>query len=242
LTEARGQADLYSTEARHLRELSQAATGLAHETRNPLGLIRGWTQRLAQANVTTAQRQEHAQAVMEECDRVTARINQFLAFARPRDPQLAAVDLAMMLTELAAILQPDLESAGLSLKSNVAPAMRLVLADFEMLRQALFNLLQNAIQFSPARAAIDVSVGVVAGHVGTIRVADRGPGVPSESLESLFTPYFTTRVQGTGLGLAIVRHLAALHGWQVTYSPRDGGGAVFEIGGVHVFDADHSHR
>ena len=148
----------------------------------------------------------------------------------------------MMLSELSAILQPDLESAGLSLKWEVAPAMRMVQADFEMLRQVLFNLLQNAIQFSPAGTTIDVSVDAGASHGGTIRVADRGPGVPLESIESLFTPYFTTRVQGTGLGLAIVRHLAALHGWQVTYSPRDGGGAVFEIGGMHDCDADHSHR
>ena len=121
LAEARGQTDLYSTEARHLRELSQAAAGLAHETRNPLGLIRGWTQRLAQADATSAQRLEHAHAVIEECDRVTARINQFLAFARPRDPQITVVDVEMMLGELAAILQPDLESAGLSLKWDIVP-------------------------------------------------------------------------------------------------------------------------
>jgi two-component system sensor histidine kinase HydH len=207
-----------------------------------LGLIRGWTQRLAQADATSAQRLEHAHAVIEECDRVTARINQFLAFARPRDPQVTVVDVEMMLGELAAILQPDLESAGLSLKWDIAPVRRRVRADFEMLRQVLFNLLQNAIQFSPAGATIDVSVEAAANHRVAIRVADRGPGVPAESVESLFTPYYTTRAQGTGLGLAIVRHLAALHGWQVTYSPREGGGALFEIGGMHVPDEDHSHR
>ena len=68
----------------------------------------------------------------------------------------------------------------------------------------------------------------------TIQTADRGPGVENETIDSLFTPYFTTRPNGTGLGLAIVRHIATLHDWEVTYRPREGGGAIFEIGNVHV--------
>ncbi len=88
LTEANGRTRVYEAETRHLRDLSQAAAGLAHETRNPLGLIRGWTQRLADTTMTDAQRQEHSRTIMEECDRVTARINQFLAFARPRNPDI----------------------------------------------------------------------------------------------------------------------------------------------------------
>jgi hypothetical protein len=83
LAEARGRARTLEVEARHFRDLSQAAAGLAHETRNPLGLIRGWTQRLVQTGADSCEGRQQAQAVIEECDRVTARINQFLAFARP---------------------------------------------------------------------------------------------------------------------------------------------------------------
>ena len=143
---------------RHLRELSQAAAGLAHETRNPLGLIRGWTQRLAQAAMPEAERQKHTSALIEECDRVTARINQFLAFARPRDPEIESIDIRNMVEEMAMIMQPDLESRQLQLVGHVAPSAGGLKADRELLRQLIFNLLQNAVQFAPAGSTIDLTV------------------------------------------------------------------------------------
>ena len=240
LADARGQARVYQTETRHLQELSQAAAGLAHETRNPLGLIRGWTQRLAQSRMSDEERQQFAQSVLEECDRVTARINQFLAFARPRQPQFTAVAVEALCRELAVILQPDLESARLSLTWEVTPATRHLRADSELLRQALFNLVQNAVQFSPPDQQVELWVRPQSDKTASIQVADRAPGVPAEVRPSLFTPYFTTRAQGTGLGLAIVRHIATLHGWTTSYHPRDGGGAVFELDGIHVTHAENS--
>jgi signal transduction histidine kinase len=232
--EAQGQTRLLETETRHWRELSQAAAGLAHETRNPLGLIRGWTQRLAQGPSTDPQQQQHARAVMEECDRVTARINQFLAFARPCEPQIAAVPLTQILDELTVILQPDLEAKSLRLDVERDPAIGTVQADRELLRQALFNLLQNAIHFAPSGDSVTIGVRDAGSGCCRIEVADRGPGVAAEDVDSLFLPYFTTRPDGTGLGLAIVRRLASGHGWQVDYAPRPGGGSVFALTGIHV--------
>ncbi len=243
LADARGQSRVYQAETRHLSELSQAAAGLAHETRNPLGLIRGWTQRLAESRMSDAERRQYAQSVMEECDRVTARINQFLAFARPRLPELAPVAVETLCQELAVVLQPDLESAALSLTWDIAPSAQRVQADSELLRQALFNLLQNAVEFSPRGQPVSVLAKLQHDRTAAIQVVDRGPGVADEAVESLFTPYFTTRATGTGLGLAIVRHIATLHGWQTSYRPRDGGGAVFELSGIHVADPqDHPDR
>jgi signal transduction histidine kinase len=231
---ARGRAGVLETEARYLRELSQAAAGLAHETRNPLGLIRGWTQRLAQSDVDARERREHTRAVIEECDRVTARINQFLAFARPHEPTPERVELDRLIDELAMILQPDLETKNVALKREVPESAATVRADRELLRQALFNLVQNAVQFSPEGETVDVAV--VPGHNGECRieVADRGPGVAEQSVASLFAPYFTTRPDGTGLGLAIVKRIAALHGWQTSYRERPGGGAIFSLDGIHA--------
>ena len=227
LVAARGQARLLETETRHWRELSQAAAGLAHETRNPLGLIRGWTQRLAAGQTDPADRQQHARAVIEECDRVTARINQFLAFARPWQPQPAGIPICGVIAELSAILEPDLQDKGLQLDCQADGRYRVLRADRELLRQALFNMVQNAIQFAPEGDAITIRIaGGRAGHV-RIEVADRGPGVAPAAAPSLFSPYFTTRSDGTGLGLAIVRRIALAHGWTAGYTPRPGGGALF---------------
>jgi len=234
MAEARGRARLLEVEARHLRELSQAAAGLAHETRNPLGLVRGWAQQLAQAEPGSAGQRERAQSMVEECDRITSRINQFLAYAKPCRPSAEPVDPAEVIEQLAVLLQPDLETKNLTLEYHVADPGRTIQADREMLRQALFNLAQNAIHFSPEGGAVEISVGDGQDGACCIEVADRGPGVPADAVDALFSPYFTTRPGGTGLGLAIVCRIATAHGWRVAYAARPGGGAIFRLGRIHA--------
>ena len=233
LAEAHGRARLLEIETRHLRELSQAAAGLAHETRNPLGLIRGWTQRLSQSLPESPQQRQQAQTVIEECDRVTARINQFLAFARPCEPKVTAVRPVEIVAELAALLEPDLGARHLTLLSMLLAPNRTIQADRELFRQALFNLMQNAIQFSPEGGAVEIAA--TTGQDGALRmeVADRGPGVPADEADLLFTPYHTTRSGGTGLGLAIVRRIATAHGWEAGHTPRPGGGSIFWLDRIH---------
>jgi signal transduction histidine kinase len=225
--EAHGRARLFESETRYLRDLSQAAAGLAHETRNPLGLIRGWTQRLAERWPDRPELDEQTQAIVEECDRVTARINQFLAFARPAEPRIEKIAVGEVVDELAALLEPVLEAKDLSLDRHALGSDDTIQADRELFRQALFNLIQNAAQFSPQGGTIEMALRGGLGRQKRIEVSDRGPGVPEGAVESLFTPYFTSRPDGTGLGLAIVRRIAMAHGWQTGYTPRPGGGSVF---------------
>jgi signal transduction histidine kinase len=229
LVEARGQTRILESQARHLRELSQAAAGLAHETRNPLGLIRGCNQQLAQSERLSEEETRQVEAAVEECDRLTARINQFLAFARPSQPKSEAVDPGTLIEQLETLLQVDLRAKNVRIQRTVSSQTEPVQADREMLRQALFNLLQNAIAFSPAGGVVDVQVGKGQDGFYQIDVADRGPGVAEDAIPSLFTPYFTTRSHGTGLGLAIVRRIATAHDWQVAYESREGGGSIFRI-------------
>ncbi len=231
LADARGRERTLRAEARYLRDLGQAAAGLAHETRNPLGLVRGWTQRLAKAEGIPPALQRQAESVVEECDRVTARINQFLAFARPCHPRRDPVDARALIEELRGLVEPDFETHALSLHLDAPEDVAEVSADREMLRQALFNLVDNAAAFAPEGGAVEVSLDRRNG-AWRIEVADRGPGVAAEQVESLFTPYFTTRPGGTGLGLAIVARIAAAHGWHCGYRPRPGGGAVFFLEGI----------
>ena len=233
LMRARSRARVLELEARHLSDLSQAAAGLAHETRNPLGLVRGWTQRLAQSDLQNAQQQEQARAVVEECDRVTARINQFLSFARPCRPEPEPVDVAQLVDELAVLLEPDLDAKELKLEHLVLTPGRTIRVDREMFRQALFNLIGNAIQFAPEKGVVEISIQTGQDGRGRIEVADRGPGVAAEAVDQLFSPYFTTRPDGTGLGLAIVRRIATAHGWEAGYEPRPGGGSIFWLGAIH---------
>ncbi len=243
LAQVNTRAQLQEAEMRHLRDLSQAAAGLAHETRNPLGLIRGWTQRLGDTTLSSDERAQHSHTIMEECDRVTARINQFLAFARPRSLDLRPVDAERLLAELSAIMQPDLEAHELTMVVHVDRRVRWLRADLEQFRQVVFNLLQNATHFAPPRSAVAVTVAAAGVGRAVCQVRDCGPGVPVDAIESLFTPYFTTRPEGTGLGLAIVRHIATMHHWTASYRPHSDGGSIFEIGNIHAAEQpDHFDR
>lgn len=232
LVEAQGRTRVLEVETRHLRELSQAAAGLAHETRNPLGVIRGWAQRFANGHMADSDRRQHAGAMIEECDRVVARINQFLTFARPCQPELSDVAPCEIVEELAVILQPDMEMKNLTLRCD-NKATGGIRADRELFRQAMFNLVQNAIQFSPSGGAVTVTIRSDHDQQCRIEIADGGPGVAQESVGSLFTPYYTTRPDGTGLGLAIVGRIAAAHGWHASYSTRAEGGSIFFLEGIH---------
>jgi signal transduction histidine kinase len=232
LTQAEGQARLLAVEARHLSELGQAAAGLAHETRNPLGLIRGWTQRLVDSGLPNSDQQSQAEAVLEECDRVTARINQFLAFARPEEVTLEAVSMNRLIDDLVTLLQSDLDDRGVTLSSAGLDETRNVRADHNQLRQLLFNLLQNAISFAPAETTISISATTSTSGKLRLEIADEGPGVPDELADSIFDPYVTRRAGGTGLGLSIVRRIAVAHQWDVGYKRRSGGGSIFWIDGI----------
>jgi signal transduction histidine kinase len=232
LVAERGRSELLEMEAQHYRDLGQSAAGLAHETRNPLGLIRGWAERLATSVDDPETQEQQARVLIEECDRVTARINEFLAFTRPYQPEMAAVEPIQVAEELRVILQPDLESKDITLCIHQQGEWDRVWADRELLRQALFNLLQNAIQSSPRSAEVEIRIIGDAGGTCRIEVADRGLGVPAEQVESLFSPYFTTREAGTGLGLAIVRKIAFAHGWAACYNPREGKGSIFSLEGM----------
>jgi signal transduction histidine kinase len=232
LAQAQGRAQVLQTETRHLRELGRAAAGLAHETRNPLGLIRGWTQRLADSELSTSDRKRQSNMVLEECDRVTARINQFLAFARPAEFEPQAVEVRELTEELTVLLEPDIEARHIKLDSEGIVAGTTVRADREQLRQALFNLLQNAIQFASDSGVVTISLKRENDGSFRLAVADDGPGPPPDDVESLFEPYFTSRPGGTGLGLPIVQRIAAAHGWHVGYSPRKGGGSEFWLKGI----------
>jgi signal transduction histidine kinase len=216
---------------RHQELLAAAAAGLAHETRNPLNIIRMRVQTLAetlpenQANIVAA--------ILEECDRVTTRINQFLAFARPPLQHLGTVDCEVLIEELRAVLDPDLREKQLCLRWEISPSSRFIQADRELLRQILFNLLSNAIAFSPPSEVVEVRILPDGPKSWRIEVHDRGPGVPEANREHLFRPYFSTRPGGTGLGLAIVARICEVCGWKVGYQSRAEGGTCFYIVGPY---------
>lgn len=216
----------------HYQEMHLAAAGLAHEVRNPLNLVRGITQSLAEAEGLPREVAEQAGMIAEEADRINTRFNSFLAYTNQREAKPARIDGRQIIQEVIDLLAIDVEEKGVRIETDLPSGS--ILADGEIFRQIVFNLLHNAIKAVNKGGRIQVRAGRLGRSKLWLEVADDGPGVPEAAREDVFKPYFTLDQKGTGLGLAIVRQLAFKHGWKVSCVAGQGPGAVFRIEGIEL--------
>jgi signal transduction histidine kinase len=216
----------------HLKELNLAAAGLAHETRNPLNIIRGQAQMLARAAGASADAQEKSRIIVGETDKVTAQLTEFINYSRPREVRRARVSPTAIANEVVRTLGYDVEEKKLAVETGGENIF--VEADEQLLRQVLFNLILNAIQAVGENGKIQFSISASGKNEAVLEVRDDGPGVPPENRSEIFKPYFTTHQKGTGLGLAVVQQIVSAHGWEISCLPNDPGGAVFRIAHLKI--------
>jgi signal transduction histidine kinase len=220
----------------HLKELNLAAAGLAHETRNPLNIIRGLAQLISKQQNVSPETQAKSREIIGETDRVTAQLNEFINYSRPREVRRAPTDLNAVAAEVARTLNYDLEEKGIQLQLQIEPLT--IEADEQLLRQALFNLVLNAIQAVPAKGTIRIRASKRNNEEAFIEISDNGPGVPAENRGEIFKPYFTTHEEGTGLGLAVVQQIVLAHGWEIACLPNEPAGALFRVAHITVKNKD----
>src|SRR6266568_1110550 len=211
----------------HLKEMNLAAAGLAHETRNPLNIIRGLAQMISKQPNAPLEISEKSRDILNETDKVTAQLNEFINYSRPREVRRKALALGPVVSEVVRALNFDLEEKKIRLQ--VKGDQLSIEADDQLLRQALFNLLLNAIQAVDGDGEILVLAERRNASEASLEVRDNGPGVPSDRRTEVFKPYFTTQKKGTGLGLAVVQQIVLAHGWEIECLPNQPKGAVFRI-------------
>jgi signal transduction histidine kinase len=211
----------------HLKEMNLAAAGLAHETRNPLNIIRGMAQMLSKQPDAPAEIREKTRTIIDQTDIVTAQLTEFINYSRPREVRRTAISLNSVLNEVVRTLGYDLEEKKVRLETSGEQFS--IEADDQLLRQALFNLVLNAIQAVGPNGQIQVVTRRQNNSEGFIEIRDDGPGVLPEHRAEIFKPYFTTQPKGTGLGLAVVQQIVLVHGWEIQCLPNEPKGAVFRI-------------
>lgn len=216
----------------HLKNMNLAAAGLAHETRNPLNVVRGLAQIIHQHEDTPEAMRHKARDITEEVDQVTERLNQFMGYSKPLEVAPAPTNLNRVIEDVMRVLEADRDYKSVTFSLN-GPALS-VQADAPMLRQVLFNLLLNALQAVPEGGRVDVSVAKQGQHLAAVDVIDNGPGVPEDIREDVFQPYFTIAEGGTGLGLAVVRQIVLAHQWNIECRPSPSGGAIFRVDGLNT--------
>jgi len=211
----------------HLKEMNLAAAGLAHETRNPLNIIRGMAQMLSKEATAPVEIRDKARAIVDETDKVTVQLNEFINYSRPREVRRAKLALNSAIGEVMRALNHDIDEKKIKLETK--GDFLSIEADEQLLRQVLFNLLLNAVQAVGGAGEIQVVTGKQSATEAFLEIRDNGPGVPPERRQEIFKPYFTTHQKGTGLGLAVVQQIVLAHGWEIHCLPNDPKGAVFRI-------------
>jgi signal transduction histidine kinase len=219
----------------HLKGMNFAAAGLAHETRNPLNLIRGLAQMITMEGGSSPRLKEHASTIIEEADRVTVQLNEFINYSKPREAHLGPVEMRRLVADVARTLVPDIEEKQVSL---VPPESALVVeADEQLLRQALFNVLLNALQAVACGGRVEIKLTQTGPREAVLDICDDGPGVPPGERANIFKPYVTMRPKGVGLGLAIVQQIASAHHWEVSCEANVPRGAIFRFTRLRLFAA-----
>ncbi|PKN54301.1 MAG: hypothetical protein CVU56_27290 [Deltaproteobacteria bacterium HGW-Deltaproteobacteria-14] len=207
-----------------MAQLGQMAAVIAHEVKNPLAGISGAIQVIAKRLPAASQEVQVLNEIRSRVTGLNDSLSSLLAFARPKVPHLRPVSTREIIVKPAMVISNDPKYADVELELE-GPDLT-VIADPDLLGQALLNLVINAVQAVEGKGTVIVRVGQDSRDV-TIAVHDRGPGLPNAG--DIFQPFFTTKINGTGLGLAVVKQTAEAHGGTVEARSANGEGTVVTL-------------
>jgi signal transduction histidine kinase len=236
----RQQLEVRLAAAEKRAEIGHLASGLAHEIKNPLnalslGLDVLRRRHRPEGETAASEYATRIEALREEIGRLAALINNFLAFGRPLTMNAAPTDLVAIVENTLSDLAETTERAHVTIEKEIENGLPRVLADGSLIKSAVWNLVQNAVQ-SVERSGGRVRVAVVsesapAGMRVVVTVEDDGAGIAPEDLPRIFEPYFSKKDGGLGLGLAMVKRIVEDHGGKVSAGNRTDGrtGARFRL-------------
>jgi signal transduction histidine kinase len=219
---ARAQAQLVQRE--RLAALGEISAVVAHEVRNPLGVIFNSLGSLRRMLRPEGDAKMLIDIIGEEADRLNRIVGDLLDFARPSTPVLRPEALDRLLDEAVSAALAE-NPFGIAVEKQMEAGMPPVLLDARLMRQAVLNVAVNAAQAMPKGGTLTVRARID-GAFAHVELSDTGPGIPEEVRHRVFEPFFTTRASGTGLGLAVVRRIVEGHGGEVAVSSAPGRGAV----------------
>jgi signal transduction histidine kinase len=217
---------------------SDFVAAVSHEFRSPLTAMKHLVEMLDQGAVQNDERRrEYYRVLGGETERLHQMVETLLNFGRMEagkaEYRFESLEVGALVEQVAAAFGDGVNVRERLTMSVAGPPVR-VSADREALSRALWNLLDNAVKYSPPAAPLEVAVDAGAGAV-SIRVRDHGPGIPAEERKQIFGKFFrgamakTTGVKGTGLGLATVQHIVRAHRGKVVVDSTPGEGSTFTI-------------
>jgi signal transduction histidine kinase len=250
ITEKRGK-EAKLRRAENLASLTTLAAGVAHEIKNPLGSISIHVQLIQKALVANREMfgnahpagQDHIgqepmeyfnlmdkyiAVVNEEIDRLNRIVVDFLFAVRPMNMEFREGDINLIIGDLIDFVGYELEEARIACVLELRDRLPLVDVDDRFMKQALLNLIKNAISAMPQGGTLTIKTEARDAEI-QISVSDTGIGIPEENRLKIFEPYFTTRENGSGLGLTLVFKIIREHQGEIIVKSREGEGTCFTI-------------
>jgi signal transduction histidine kinase len=223
-------------QAERLAMVGTIAAEVAHEVRNPLGSIKLNLDLIGKQIETLAETSRHpaeegrtlVHEMREEVHRIQRVIEDYLRFARLRNPQRKPVELNEFLEQKLAFMGSALENSSVCLHTDFDAGLKTINADAEQLWEALLNLVRNSLEAMPRGGALAISTQKRNGEA-ILSVADTGKGMSEEDLKQVFVPFFTTKPRGTGLGLPLTQQILHAHGAVLECASIAGKGTTFTI-------------
>jgi PAS domain S-box-containing protein len=232
VTEKRAR-DVRLRRAESLAALTTLTAGVAHEIKNPLASIAIHLELIRKAiegrkNVPAKKVAENLAVIKEEVERLNRIVVDFLFAVRPMNAELVPDDLNRLVRELMDFMRFELEQAGITVELELLEPCPQIRLDEKYMKQALLNIVKNAISAMPQGGTLRIATLRKAGLL-VLAVSDTGVGIPEENLEKIFEPYFTTREFGSGLGLTLVYKIVKEHLGDIAVSSKVGQGTTFTL-------------
>lgn len=214
-----------------LATMGQMAATVAHEIRNPLGIIKSTAYVLRQRYEQPAQTDELFEFIPAEVNRLNRLVNDFLSLTRDRQLNASQSDLVKTIEKALTMVRSDEQANGIALNFNRAMPSLPMRYDEEAITQVLLNLLLNAVQAMEGKGVVEVCLqeeNEKGEQLAHLVVQDNGPGLPADP-EKIFEPFFTTKTRGSGLGLAVCKQLVEKHGGRIAAESEKGKGTAMHM-------------
>jgi signal transduction histidine kinase len=211
-------------QAERLSALGRLGAGVAHEIRNPLNAISMAIQRLQRDTP-----HKLIGVIRDEIRRLNHIIEEFLSISKSRELEFKRYDLTILLKQILLLMGEQAQAKGIQLRTQWCDAPFMVFMDADKMKQALINVIKNAMESIPDEGSITLSVKSENKEWGSIKISDTGTGLSPEEKNHIFDLDYTTKDKGLGLGLPLAHEIIRGHGGEIHVSSRPGAGTIFEI-------------
>ncbi len=229
-----GEMEKQLQQAERLSALGQLAAGVAHEIRNPLNAISMASQRVRREYLPADEEKKKGfyritGIIRDEIQRLNGIIEEFVTFFRSRRLELSDHSVSYVLQKIISLMEEEATSKGIRMEARYNDNNVMVPMDMDKMKQALFNILKNAMESIPGEGTISVVVEPNGKDKMSIRISDTGSGLTADEIDRIFNPEYTTKEKGLGLGLPLAHEIIRGHNGEIRVESKIDSGTTFEI-------------